>query len=221
MSQLTDTLSVPSEEQYTTIHHNNTTIHRIQVLQLGVTDDLAAVKRAILIMPFYLFFVFGVIWGFLFIKGIPELTKQPLSTLYPSVVLLGFGHGLIGFFTIVPWLRRTIVDRENLKWYTVPIVLGIPAGKYKYYSGTFNNWTACDEPPEAHDADAKELKPLPGPQAVTQAGVVTIDNSMAPGQSQVQPPMGYVPVYGSAFGVDENLAKPGSATDGCLRYLPK
>ena len=162
------------------------------VLKLGVTDDLAAVRRAILLMPFYLFFVFGVIWGFLFIKGIPELTKQPLSTLYPSVVLLGLGHGLIGFLTIAPWLRRTIIDRENLRWYTVPIVLCIPAGSHKYYSGTFNNWTVCDEP----EADAKELKPLPEPQAVTQAGVVTIDNSMEPGQSQVQPPMGYVPVYG-------------------------
>jgi hypothetical protein len=142
--------------------------------------------------------------------------------LYPSVVLLGVGHGLIGFFTVVPWLRRTIIDRENLKWYTVPIVLGIPSGKYKYYTGSFNNWTACDEPAEAHDADAKELKPLPEPQAVTQAPVVvTIDSGMEPGQSQVQPPMGYVPVYGSALGVDENLAKPGSAADGCLRYLPK
>ena len=100
----------------------------------------------------------------------------------------------------------------------MPIVLCIPAGSHKYYSGTFNNWTVCDEP-EAHDA--KELKPLPEPQAVTQAGVVAIDNSMEPGQSQVQPPMGYVPVYGSAFGVDETVAKPGGAADGCLRYLPK
>jgi hypothetical protein len=47
MSNLTDTLSVPSEQQYTKIHHNNTTIPRIQVLKLGVTDDLAAVKRCI------------------------------------------------------------------------------------------------------------------------------------------------------------------------------
>jgi phosphate/sulfate permease len=131
----------------------------VKLSVLKIADDKAAVQRGLLLLPLYLFFVFGTIWGFLFIKGIPTLTKQPLSTLYPSVVSLGIGHAILGLLTVIPWLRRTIIGKENLPWYTLPAVLCIPVGHYKYYKGFFGTSVPCDEkPPSDEDVQKQQAE---------------------------------------------------------------
>jgi sodium-dependent phosphate transporter len=164
---------------------------------LLVPDDLTAVKRGILLMPAYMFFVFGVIWGFLFIKGIPALSNVSLETvLIPSVFGIAFAHAILGFICVSPWLSRTIIDRENLPWYTMPIVLCVPKGKFGYFTGDYNHpviWTG-DQPPTAEDvaksfADPETLKK--DEPTVLQPQIVTMGSGMTAGFPQmIGGPMG-------------------------------
>lgn len=173
----------------------------VKLSVLKIADDKAAVQRGLLLLPLYLFFVFGTIWGFLFIKGIPTLTKEPLSTLYPSVVSLGIGHAILGLLTVIPWLRRTIIGKENLPWYTLPAVLCIPVGHYKYYKGFFNTSVPCDEkPPSDEDVQKQQAELHALAAAAAQNGSVHLTSAPC----KVYPPMDPgVRVFGSAMGVDQ------------------
>ena len=104
-------------------------------LILEIPDDTAAVQRGLKLMPFYFFFVFGTIWGFLCMKGIPALGKEPYSTTVPLTVGLGVFHMIHGVACVVPWLRRTILEKENLPWYTSFYAVFVRKGAYGYCEG--------------------------------------------------------------------------------------
>ena len=56
-----------------------------KILVLSLPDD-QAVKKGLMLMPLYFFFVFGTIWGFMMMKGIPALKKTPYEITVPITV---------------------------------------------------------------------------------------------------------------------------------------
>lgn len=103
-----------------------------KVVVLKLPDD-EAFKMGIMLMPFYFFFVFGTIWGFMMMKGIPALESAPYEMTVPITVGLAVFHAIHGFFVIIPWLRRTIEDYENLPWYTAFYTPCVAKGSHGYY----------------------------------------------------------------------------------------
>jgi len=73
-----------------------------KILVLKLPDD-EAVKRGLKLMPLYFFFVFGTIWGFMMMKGIPALKKTSYEITVPIAFGLALFHGLYGFLITVPW----------------------------------------------------------------------------------------------------------------------
>jgi sodium-dependent phosphate transporter len=100
---------------------------------LEIPDDMTAAQRCLKLMPGYFFFVFGTIWGFLCMKGIPALQNTPYEVTVPLTIGLGFAHMIHGWVAVVPWLRRTVMDKENLPWYTALYAFAVKVGAYGYY----------------------------------------------------------------------------------------
>jgi len=177
----------------------------VKYVILTVPDDLQAVKRGILLLPLYMFFVFGVIWGFMLIKGIPALNNIDVNTvLIPSVIGIAIFHALVGLICVGPWLTRTIIERENIPWYCIFFTLCLPRGKFGYFTGDYNHpvpWTG-DQPPTFEDvmksmSGSDNIKRIDGvavgpnePQ-VLQPQIVTMGSGMTAGSPQTMgTPMG-------------------------------
>jgi len=97
--------------------------------------DEVSFKRGILSLPPYSFVTFGIVTGFMIFKGIPLASdfSDEYEKSIPTVFGIGLGMAIITSFTVVPWVRRFISDNENLPWWTMPIVMCVPVGKYGYY----------------------------------------------------------------------------------------
>ena len=104
-------------------------VTKFSILKLA---DEEAVRRGLLLMPLYFFFVFGTIWGFMFMKGIPLFKTTPYATTVPLTIGLAVFHALYGFFVTVPWIKRTVVDAESLPWYTALYTPLVIVGSYGY-----------------------------------------------------------------------------------------
>ena len=103
-----------------------------KILVLSLPDE-EAIKKGLMLMPLYFFFVFGTIWGFMFMKGIPALKSAPYEVTVPLTVGLAVFHAIYGGICTVPWLRRTIIDKENLPWYTAFYTPCVGVGSMGYY----------------------------------------------------------------------------------------
>jgi phosphate/sulfate permease len=103
-------------------------------LILEIPNDLDAVKMGLKLMPGYFFFVFGTIWGFLCMKGIPAFKDTPYEVTVPLTIGLGVVHMIHGYIAVTPWLRRTILDKEDLPWYTALYACFVKVGAYGYYA---------------------------------------------------------------------------------------
>ena len=103
-----------------------------KMLILGLPDE-EALAKGLKLMPLYFFFVFGTIWGFMMMKGIPALKSTPYSVSVPITFGLAIFHCIHGAVCVVPWLRRTIQDKENLPWYTALCAPAFGVGSYGYY----------------------------------------------------------------------------------------
>ena len=183
----------------------------VKILILKYPDDIA-IKRGIWLMPLYLFFTFGIIWGFLFMKGIPAFKNSPYSLTVPLTFGIAIFHGLLGFIFVCPWLRRTIVDKENLPWYTMFYVPCVGVGSMGYYSLT-DPKVGDEKPPLPLQATQQPV------QGMQNMGQYSGQNTMGryPGMMQQQPMMGGypgmggggmmspygMPVMGSAFGAED------------------
>ncbi|EKX48399.1 hypothetical protein GUITHDRAFT_68795 [Guillardia theta CCMP2712] len=80
-------------------------------------DDVAA-RRGIALLPLYFFFVFGVIAGFMCMKGIPALKNTPYKVTVPVTVAIGIFFGLIGYifcFTIPKGAYGYVTDQTATK----------------------------------------------------------------------------------------------------------
>jgi len=192
----------------------------VKILILKYPDEVA-LNRSIKLMPAYMFLTFGIIWGFMFMKGIPALKNAPYSTTIPLTIGLAVFHGILGFVLVSPWLRRTITDKENLPWYTIFYVPCVGVGSMGYYT--------TDEKTTKDQEGQQIMQPMPmqfpGQQPVQQqfpgqtqmirqpVGMPGQQPRMGdyPGQplgaySGMQPPMMSpygMPVMGSAFGAGD------------------
>jgi len=147
----------------------------------------AQLQRGLTLTPVWCFFAGGIIWGFMFIKGIPSLKKAKYELTIPLTFGLAFVHMALGAILAVPWLRRTIVDRENLPWWTMIMTPAVAVGSYGYR-------TEDEELKAAYGFGDEEAKaPAAAPMPV------------APAQ-QAPNPYAYpaVGVMGSAFGAGQD-----------------
>ena len=147
----------------------------------------AQLQRGLTLTPIWCFFAGGIIWGFMFIKGIPSLKKAKYELTIPLTFGLAFVHMALGAILAVPWLRRTIVDRENLPWWTMIMTPAVAVGSYGYR-------TEDEELKAAYGFGDEEAKaPAAAPMPV------------APAQ-QAPDPYAYpaVGVMGSAFGAGQD-----------------
>jgi len=180
-----------------------------KTLVLSAPTDAEALRKGLMYMPAFCFFAFGTIWGFMMMKGIPALQKTPYSTTVPITVGLAVFHGILGFVLVVPWLRRTIVDKENLPWYTLFYIPAVGVGQYGY----------IEDSPKDQEKGAVASQPMQqvAPQSM-QRPPAGMPGMMPPGMMPMgmqQPMMGGMPgpyggmpgpygmpVMGSAFGAD-------------------
>jgi len=174
--------------------------------------DADQLRRGLLQMPFYCFFVFGTIWGFLFMKGIPAFKTTPYSTTAPLTVGLGVVHGLLGYFLVSPWLKRTVQDKENLPWYSMAFVICIPVGAYGYYGGAKDQEKGAEQTPENQTPEQPMIQMQGMPM-------------MMDGPYHLQQPTG-TPVMGWAFGNAEvgnaEVVRPSETKVGqALKLLDK
>ena len=176
---------------------------------LVAPNDAEACRRGLILMPFFCFFVFGTIWGFLFMKGIPAMKNTPLTTTAPLTVGLGVLHGLAGYIFVSPWLRRTVVDMENIPWWGMGLMPCLPVGKFGYY-----------EDKDAKDQDkekgAAPLNPLSQQQQEPMVPMNGMPVGLEPyyGDMPVAPGM---PVMGSAFGSE--LPVPTNNDEGVAKIV--
>ena len=138
-------------------------------------------------MPVYLFFTFGVIWGFMFMKGIPAMKKTPYEVSVPLTIGLATFFAIFGVILVVPWLRRVIIDKENLPWYAMFYTPCVSVGQFGYYTPPWENELK---------GDAEKAQQTP---AATMPMVQQMPMQQMPMQ---QMPAG-MPIMGSAFGADE------------------
>lgn len=160
----------------------------VKVLVLQYEKD-QALRKGIQLMPVYMFFAFGTIWGFMFMKGIPALKKKPYSLTAPLTVGLAVFHAILGVVLVQPWLRRTIIDKEALPWYTIFYTPFVPVGQFGY-----------------KQAPVKEMKPpVQQPMMPYGNGMPGYPGMMMPGVPGMMPaPQPYgMPIMGSAFGLDD------------------
>ena len=160
-----------------------------------------ALKRGLFLMPFYMFFALGTIWGFMFMKGIPALKKSPYSLTAPLTVGLGVFHGILGFIFVSPWLRRTIIDKENLPWYTIFVVPCVPVGKFGYKQEEPKHGASQEKGPSMEGPSMVQLQSMGMPYGHSRNGMYMPG---APGVMFPQQPYG-MPVVGAAFGLREDV----------------
>lgn len=84
-----------------------------------------SIKWALRIIPVYFFFTATIEAFYLIYKGAPGTGASKLST--GTIVGISFGVGgilaLFAIFFFCPWLKRRVVNREELKWYHIPVIL--------------------------------------------------------------------------------------------------
>ena len=166
-----------------------------KVLVLKYPTD-QAVQRGLMLMPVYLFFTFGIIWGFMFMKGIPAMKSTPYEISVPLTVGLAAVFAFLGVVFTVPWLRRTIIDKENLPWYTMLYTPCVAVGQYGYY--TPETKADLEKPP------MQQQPMMPMQQQPMMPGMMPMQGGMMPMQGGMMPmSYGGMPVMGSAFGADD------------------
>jgi len=139
------------------------------------------------------------------------MKKTPYEVSVPLTVGLAVFHAILGFILIVPWLRRTIVDNENLPWYTMAYTPFVAVGQYGYVQN--------DADPElskkTQDLQMKSMPPMQqmpmpyGQMGMPQQQLMTMPHNIALPHSMPQQygmPTGYYygnMQMGSAFGLEE------------------
>ena len=159
--------------------------------------DEVAVRRGIFLLPVYFFFAFGVVAGFMTMKGIPAMKNTPYEISVPVTIGIAVFFGIVGYIFCVPWTRRAIVDNENLPWYTMLYIFAIPVGSRGYLQE--------DKVQDQNKVDMVETgnlsQNMPQPSMYfNQAPMMQM-----PGQAPMM-------VQGSYFGKEENDVEPQDST---------
>ena len=150
-------------------------------------------KRGLALIPVYMFLVFGTVWGFMFIKGIPELRSAPVTLTSGLTVAMAFFHGFLGIVIVQPWLRRRIVDCEDLPWYTIFYGPCVAVGQYGYRTEDKKDMEA-----QPQRQMPQLMQPQMMPMPMHQPQVVQMPYGY-PGAAMPMNPYG-MPVMGAAFG---------------------
>ncbi|KAJ1468241.1 phosphate transporter family-domain-containing protein [Baffinella frigidus] len=80
-------------------------------------DPEVAQQRTLRFLPVYSFLTFGIIAGFMFVKGIPALKKLDIGVALGIAVAIGVFFGILAQLFVVPWTRRSILDNENIPFW--------------------------------------------------------------------------------------------------------
>jgi len=117
-------------------------------------------ERGLRMLPVYFFITITVMIEYILFKGMPNLPKP--ADMSPSM-LYGFIFGGIGFgllmaswawFFYCPWIRRVLIDDEDLKWYHVFYTPWVPIQPKRKVAVTV--WGAERQDAEKKDAEGLE-----------------------------------------------------------------
>eukprot|EP00961_Rhodomonas_salina_P041516 558797-Rhodomonas_salina.1 len=168
----------------------------VKFLVLAHPDELA-LKRGIMLLPFYFFISFGIVTGFMLLKGAPAAKDMKYEVSIPIVMGIGVGFALLSLIFVVPWTRRTAQDNENLPWYTMFYHWSIPKGSMGYYEES--------SLAGAHDAAGKS-----GDEELKNKGVETQLQSQMPAAAPV-------PFYpGQPYPGQQYMPQPGYGQPGMV-----
>ncbi|OZJ05036.1 hypothetical protein BZG36_02131 [Bifiguratus adelaidae] len=130
-----------------------------------------SLRRALIAIPFYFGITIFINCFYIVFKGAPGLKLESL----PIGTILGISFGVAGgvflftFFFLRPYLRRTIQDEENIRWYhcfVIPFISYRPPKQVEEESLHENNGNATstasieegvDAPPEKEDIVHEEV----------------------------------------------------------------
>ncbi|GAA5802329.1 hypothetical protein HPULCUR_007793 [Helicostylum pulchrum] len=94
------------------------------ITKYGILRQKDSVKWALRIIPLYFFFTTAIEAFYLIYKGAPGTSASKMSV--GIIVGIAFGIGavfaLFAVFFFCPWLKRRVVDREELKWYHIFVI---------------------------------------------------------------------------------------------------
>eukprot|EP00960_Hanusia_phi_P067062 766541-Hanusia_phi.AAC.1 len=174
-------------------------------LVLKHPDEVAA-RRGIALLPLYFFFAFGTVSGFFFVAGIPALKKTSYNITVPVSFGVGIFFGLFCIIFVQPWVRRWVLDGEDLPWYTLLYHFTIPKGAMGYTE---------DAPEGDKKGSVEDGHMMADAAAMQQQPMMVYNNTFAPGMQQGMPAMPYVmsqngmpmQVSGSAFGFGSVIQK--------------
>jgi len=91
-------------------------------------SDAESFRRGLRTLPFYAFFTWGTISGFMILKGSPALglDKLPLAYTIPCILLLATAAAAAARVMLVPWCVRVIQRGEDIPWHQMHRVICLP-----------------------------------------------------------------------------------------------
>jgi len=190
----------------------------VKLLVLSSPDDVS-VKRGIMLLPLYFFLSFGVVAGFMLLKGAPSAKNMPYSQSIPITIGIGVFFAILSLIWVVPYMRRTAQDNENLPWWTMFYHWSVPVGKYGYVQDEVSEQKVVE------DEKTRDLAPMapevPKPVASQQSSHAAQPQPMPYGQAM---PYGQPMPYGMGYGqmpygaMHVGGAAFGSGTNSNLMY---
>jgi phosphate/sulfate permease len=98
-------------------------------------EEKEAQRRTLRFMPVYSFLTFGIVCGFMVVKGngIKAIKDLDLGIQLGIAAGVGVFFGIIAQLFFVPWCRRTILERENIPYWQIFNINCIPVGSKGYY----------------------------------------------------------------------------------------
>ncbi|KAI9268174.1 phosphate transporter [Phascolomyces articulosus] len=96
------------------------------ITKYAVLRQVDSVKWGLRLVPVYFFFTVAICVFYICFKAPgAEGTFE-----IPHMIAIGFGSGaVIGIYMalfLCPWLKRVVIDREDVKWYHIPIIWWVP-----------------------------------------------------------------------------------------------
>ncbi|KAG2223335.1 hypothetical protein INT45_008992 [Circinella minor] len=96
------------------------------ITKYAVLRQVDSIKWGLRLVPVYFFFTITIAVFYICFKAPGASGVLPIE----HIIAIAFGSGgAIGIYMAVflcPWLKRVVVDREDVKWYHIPIIWWVP-----------------------------------------------------------------------------------------------
>lgn len=99
------------------------------IVKYGVLERKNSVKYGLWAAPIFFFITITIEVFYIMYKGAPRAAAAKTLTIGAIVgIAIGIGafFGILGIIFVRPWLKRKVVDREDIKWYHVFVIPVLP-----------------------------------------------------------------------------------------------